>query len=73
MKRTYITVEGEVKNYKYFNRDTKSKPKCSSCNNILNKVYHRDNGHVKNVGFMCKFCNKVFIDKKYKTFRVKIE
>lgn len=73
MKKTYITVEGEVRNYEYFHRDTKQKPKCPSCSKILKKTYYRENQQLKNMGFVCLECNIVLIDSKFKLFKVKIK
>lgn len=74
MKKTYITIEGEVKVYNYVHREVKSKPKCPSCSRILKKVYYRyKNGRIKNIGYICLDCNFTFIDSKFKIFRIKIE
>ena len=76
VKKKYITVEGEIKNYCYIRKEYKDrtrKPKCPTCNYKLRYLNYLDMGQYIKPGFVCINCGSIFIDNKYKAFKMRYE
>lgn len=65
--REFIMVHNKARVNKKAHRFIKFRPKCPYCREILvnlsffNITIRRDN-----LGYICRYCERVFIDKKYK-------
>ena len=76
IRQKYVTVEGEVRNYCHVRKEYKDrnrKPKYPTCKYRLQYLYFYELGCMVHPGFICINCGYIFIDNKYKAFKMRYE
>ena len=74
IKREYITVDGEVREYAYHNKprsQSKRRLKCPTCGSSMRYLRYNYIQPNINAGHICVHCNYIFIYNNYKPFRLK--
>jgi len=74
----YVTVLGEVHTYETEikpQNQQKRKPRCPNCGTVLNFITNRlwknKIDRLINIGFICKFCDHVYVDHHFKCFKIR--
>lgn len=73
MMTEYITVEGELRIYKYDSPSSRNnrRPKCPNCSSKMQGIFKSNNHKLNKIGWFCPSCEQMYFYKRYKIFKIK--